>query len=136
MPSPKHNPKQVEFIEQRKKTDCGVACLAMLTGHLYNELIGLFPRLKRTKGGLYPDDLFEIFDDLGYSYYEVKKLPKRGTALVAIEWKNIDSLGHYVVWDSRRKQFLDPLHGVVGLKDMFEHAKIEYIWKINKTEEI
>lgn len=130
----KHSPKQIEFIEQRKKTDCGVACLAMLTYKLYNEIIGLFPKLKRTKNGLFPDDMFEVLDDLGFHYVEISKLPKRGVALVAIEWKNLNSLGHYVVWDGTRGQFLDPLHGIINKKEMLKEGRIDYIWRISKLK--
>lgn len=131
---PKNNPKQIEFVEQKKKTDCGVACIAMLIGRLYSEVVALYPKLKRTKGGLYPEDIFEVLEDLDYEYYEVKKLPKRGVALVALEWKNVESQGHYVVWDSKRNQFLDPLHGFVNKSDMAQVAEMEYIWKIKKSK--
>lgn len=129
---PKHNPKQVEFVEQQKKTDCGIACVAMLTNRLYSEIIGIFPELKRRRGGLYPDDIFEVLDELGYSYREMKRLPRRGPALVAIEWKDPSLSGHYIVWDSKRRKFLDPLNGVMGKREMLKYAKIEYIWRINK----
>ena len=132
---PKHRPKQIEFIEQRKKNDCGVACVAMLVGHLYSEIIVLFPKLKRTKGGLFPDELFEIFEDLNFSYKENNVLPKKGRALVAISWNDKTLSGHYVVWDSVRKQFLDPTHGVINKRELLNLAKIDYIWRITKIKE-
>jgi hypothetical protein len=84
-------------LNKEKNTDCGVACLAMLVIRLYNEIITLYPRLKRTHSGLFPDDIFEVLVDLNYEYYETKTLSKKGVALIAIEWKNVVSQGHYVV---------------------------------------
>ena len=128
---PSHGPKGVEFVEQRGKTDCGIACIAMLSRRLYSEIVSLFPYLK-AKDGLYPDDVLEALEDLGYNYKEVNNLPKRGSALVAIEWKEPKVSGHYVVWDSKRKQFLDPLHGVIKKKEMLKFAKIEHTWRITR----
>lgn len=130
---PSHSPQGLEFIEQRGKTDCGVACIAMLSKRLYSEIISLFPHLK-VKDGLYPDDVLEALEDLGYNYQEVSSLPKRGSALVAIEWKEKKISGHYVVWDSKRKQFLDPLHGVVKKREMLKFAQIEHTWRITRSQ--
>ena len=130
---PSHAPKSLEFIGQVGKTDCGVACIAMLSKRLYGEIISLFPHLK-VKGGLYPDDVLEALEDLGYNYQEVSKLPNRGTALIAIEWKEPKISPHYVVWDSKRKQFLDPLHGVINKREMLKFAEIEYTWRITRSK--
>ena len=134
MQFPSHRPRQIEFIQQRTKSDCGVACIAMLAGLLYESAHGL---IGRPKGGLYPDDVFETLEDLGFECHEVYKLPKRGAALVAIHWKEKDTLsGHFVVWDSRRKQFLDPLHGVIGQRDMLRFAGLEHIWAVTKEKNV
>lgn len=130
---PSHTPKCIEFIEQRGKTDCGIACIAMLSRRLYSEIISLFPYLKK-KGGLYPDDVLEALEDMGYNCRETDNLPKRGSALVALEWKDPKIAGHYVVWDSKRKQFFDPLHGVINKKEMLKFAKIEYTWRITRSQ--
>ena len=124
---PTHNPKHVEYIQQRTKTDCGVACLAMLTDNLYSTIKEIVGKTR----GLYPDDVLEYLEDFGYEYVEVKKLPK-GIALVALQWKEPGLSGHYVVWDSKRKQFLDPINGVIDKSEMLKFAKIDYIWKISK----
>ncbi len=130
MKYPSHNPKQVEYIQQRTKTDCGIACLAMLTDNLYStikEIIG-----KNKRGGMYPDDVLEYLEDLGYEYLEVKNLLKAKVALVALQWKAPGLSGHYIVWDGKRKQFLDPINGVIDKKEMLKFAKIDYIWEIIK----
>jgi len=128
----KHQPKQIEFVEQRHKTDCGVACLAMLCGYMYEEMSSIISSLdKRKKGGMYPEDVLEILEVLGHYQLECKNLPKRGNALVAIQWKDPKLSGHYVVWNSKRKQFLDPIHGIVSKRDLLKIAFIENIWKIS-----
>jgi ABC-type bacteriocin/lantibiotic exporter with double-glycine peptidase domain len=123
----------MEFIEQRTKTDCGVACVAMLSNHLYMEIIGLFPGLKRNKKGLTPGSLLDVLEDLQYTYQEIKTLPNFGRALVAIRWKNKDFSGHFVTWDGKRKQFLDPLHGAINKKEFLKKVIIDNIWKIYRS---
>lgn len=128
---PLHGPKQIEFIQQRNKKDCGVACAAMLAGKLYFDMAAIFDGLgKSIKRAMYPDDLFEALEELGFDYQEINSLPDKGRALVAIRWKDESLEGHYVVWDSKRKQFLDPLHGVMGKKQLLKYATIDYVWKI------
>jgi len=130
---PSHRPKQIEFIEQRKKTDCGIACAAMLANKLYGEVVAVIRALKiSTSKGMYLNHMFELLDEFGYDCKEVKNLPKNGKALVTIQWKEENMTGHYVVWDSKRKQFLDPLHGVVNKKEMMKYAIIESIWRVIK----
>jgi ABC-type bacteriocin/lantibiotic exporter with double-glycine peptidase domain len=128
---PTHNPKQIEFVEQRRKTDCGIACVAMLTYSMYNKALGLFEAIgKSIRGGLYPEDVIEVLEIYGYSVKQAEKLPKRGVALVTISWKKKDLPGHFVVWDSKRKQFLDPTFGLVNKKELLNCAKIDDIWII------
>jgi ABC-type bacteriocin/lantibiotic exporter with double-glycine peptidase domain len=129
---PSHRPRQIEFVEQRRKTDCGIACIAMLTKHLYNEVIEQFPELKRSRGGLYPHVVVDILDSFGYDCNETYKLPQKGSALVAVQWKQPNLSGHYVVWDSKRRQFLDPQHGIINQREMLKLAEVELIWRINK----
>jgi len=107
-----------------------VACAAMLADRMYKEIEAIFHILEKSTRSIYPDDVFEVLDEIGYDYDEVAHLPKRGRALVAIEWKNEGFTGHYVVWDSSRGQFLDPLHGVMGKREMLKYASIDYIWRI------
>jgi len=125
----------MEFIQQRRKSDCGIACVAMLSDKMYGDVAALFKAMKKTtRGGLYPDDVLEVLEELGCDYSELKDLPKRGKALVAVQWKDESLSGHYIVWDSKRKQFLDPLHGVINKRDMLKLVEIEEIWKIRKEK--
>lgn len=127
MAFPSHRPQQIEFIQQRNRSDCGTACVAMLAGLMYDTVRSL---MRRSRGGSYPDDVLEVLEDLGFEWREVSSLPGRGGALVALQWRDEQYGGHYVVWDSRRKQFLDPLHGVVGKRDMMKHAAVDHIWTV------
>jgi ABC-type bacteriocin/lantibiotic exporter with double-glycine peptidase domain len=129
---PTHRPKQVEYIEQKRRTDCGIACVAMITRHLYDDIVSIFPELSRSKGGLYPDDVLEVIEELDYNYNETDSLPNIGVALVAIQWKAPKLPGHYVVWDSKRKQFLDPINGIINKREMLRFADMESIWRITK----
>lgn len=125
-----HSPKQIEFIQQRKKSDCGIACVAMLVRRLYEDIVTLFPELVR-RTGLHLDEITDVLDAFGYCCVESKSLP-RGVALIAIQWKNKRLSGHYVVWDGKRNQFLDPLHGIISKKNMLKVAKMEVILKVTK----
>lgn len=130
---PSHKPKQLEFIEQRGKSDCGIACAAMLANKLYGEVVAMIRALQiNASRGLCLDEMFELLEEFGYYCKETDKVPKRGRALLTIQWKKEELSGHYIVWDAKRKQFLDPLHGVVGKRDMLKHAEIETIWKVTK----
>lgn len=130
---PQHKPKQVEFIEQRHKSDCGIACVAMLCGLMYDDVASLYYSFKKTtRGGIYPEDIFELLELVNCDCKEVEVLPAKGLALVAIQWKEPNTSGHYIVWDSKRGQFLDPLHGVVNKREMLKLADMEEIWKIKR----
>lgn len=130
---PSHKPRQMEFIEQRKKSDCGVACAAMLGDRLYNDIVAVIQALGiNASRGISLDQMFELLEELGCSCKEIKELPTKGRSLITIQWKKEDLSGHYVVWDGKRKQFLDPLHGLVNKREMLRFAKIESIWKVTK----
>lgn len=130
---PKHKPKQIEFIQQRHKSDCGIACVAMLTGQLYDIIESLFRSVFRnsTKGGIYPEEMSDMFECFGFSFKPTKVVPKNEKALVGIQWKKSYS-GHYIVWDPKRKQFLDPICGVFTYNDLIKYATIQEMWIIKK----
>lgn len=130
---PSHKPKQVEFIEQRKKSDCGIACAAMLSDRLYGYVFAFSQALGiSVYKGMCLNQIFELLEELGCNYREAKALPSAGRALVAIQWKEDGFSGHYIVWDGKRKQFLDPLYGVINKKEMLKLAEIDSIWRIIK----
>jgi hypothetical protein len=122
---PPHNPQRIEFIQQKSRRGCGIACFAMLVGLMYDDAKTYFDRVS---DGMYPDDLLEALDVAGIETCEVRRLPRKRAALVALQWKDSDLTGHYVVWDPARRQFLDPLHGVVDRQDLLDCAEIEHIW--------
>ena len=134
MDFPSHKPKRMEFIEQRKKSDCGVACAAMLCDRLYGEVIAVAQALGiNIKRGMFPEEMFELIEEFGKYCARIDKIPNIGRALIAIRWKQKTLSEHYVVWDAKRKQFLDPLHGVYGKREFFKFAEIDSIWKITKN---
>jgi len=129
---PKHNPRQLEFVEQRRRTDCGVACMGMLAGYMYEDMASIVLSLGKTiKGGMYPEDVLEVLEALGHYCVECKKLPSKGHALVALQWKDEGLSGHYVIWDNKRKQFLDPINGLIEKKELLKVAIIERIFKVS-----
>lgn len=125
---PSHSPRCIEFIQQKSRRGCGIACFAMLVGLMYDEAKRHF---RRVGDGMYPDDLLEALENEGIEAFEVQCLPRKRAALVALQWKNKDLTGHYVIWDAARRQFLDPLYGVVDRKDLLACAEIEHIWAVN-----
>lgn len=133
MKIPSHKPKQLEFIEQRKKADCGIACAAMLCDRLYGDVIAISQALGiKHKKGICLDEMFEIFEEFDRDYNEIFELPTKGRALLAVQWKEQDLSGHYIVWDSKRKQFLDPLYGIISKREMLKLIHIDSIWRITK----
>ncbi len=92
----------------------------------------LFDHLDHANG-LYPDDVLEVLEDLGVGCQGVAALPKRRPALVAVGWLSEGFCGHYMVWDPTRGQFLDPLHGLVGRRDLSKFCAIEHIWATGKA---
>lgn len=106
----------------------------MLSGLLYEEAFSLFSKTKYRKKGLFPDDVLEIFDDLGIRYNNIKKLSTKQPTLVAIQWNDSSLSGHYIVWDPKREQFLDPLHGLIDYDNMMKLCHIDDIWEINSLD--
>jgi len=100
----------------------------MLAGLLYEDSLPFFKDMDHSCG-LYPDDVLEILEGLGLPSREIRTLSRRQPALVAVEWRDMPG-GHYLVWDPRRKQFLDPLYGLLPRKDVLAHCRIEHIWSV------
>lgn len=103
----------------------------MLAGLLYDDALPFFAKIDHSNG-LFPDDVLEMLEDLGISCRTVRGLPRRQPALVAVAWLDREFGGHYVVWDPERGQFLDPLHGLVGRREMMRLCKVEHIWSTSK----
>ena len=127
----KHSPKGLELIQQRQKSDCGVACLAMLSGLLYEDAREI---LEYKRGGLYPCELLEALEDMGFDCVESKRIPKANSALVALSWEN--GKGHFGVWDHRRSKFLDPVYGVIKKQDLLDCVEIDHIWIIKRWRKL
>lgn len=103
----------------------------MLAGLLYDDTLPFFNEFDHS-GGLFPDDVLEVLDDLGVSCRSMSRLPKRQPALVAVTWHDETFGGHYIVWDPERGQFIDPLHGLIGRRELLRTCKIEHIWSTGR----
>lgn len=103
----------------------------MLCNKLYDDVKPFFGKIS---GGIYPDDVLEVIQNMGFGWKEFKRLPRKGKALVALKWKEEGLSGHYIVWDCERKQFLDPKHGLIDKEEMMKLCNIDYIWKIEERK--
>lgn len=104
-------------IEQREENDCGVACVATLTGATYDEARRIiYPngRSKLTKTA----DLHAALKKLGRKPLTETRQPFHGKtlrdldtdALVFVEMANGNDSKHWVVWDAKAKKVRDPYH--------------------------
>jgi hypothetical protein len=110
----------------------------MLTRQLYETVEELFKSgdRKTSRGGLFPEEMSELLCAFGFRCAPARKLPKRGQALVGIQWLEEGLSGHFIVWDAKRQQFLDPLHGVFDKEELDKCALIEEIWNVTRSEEL
>jgi len=133
---PKHNPNQIELVEQRKKTDCGIACVAMLTYNTYYYILGFTRCLGiNIKKGLFPEQMFLILEELNFECISTDKISIRKPSLIALSWKDKNcNNGHYVIFDVQRNKILDPLFGIYNLKELKKCAEIEFIWGVRKLK--
>ena len=67
-----------------------------------------------------------------FPYDEIKEVPKgvNGPDLIQVVKNDRGKVCGTIVWESKRKQFLDPIFGVINKDDMLCCAEIEDIWKI------
>jgi ABC-type bacteriocin/lantibiotic exporter with double-glycine peptidase domain len=105
----------MKTIKQKEENDCGVACVAMLTGTSYDEArAAIYPkgRSKLTK----TKDLHSALVKLGRKPLSVRRQPFASKtlrdldtdALVFVEMDDGDDSKHWVVWDAKAKKLRDP----------------------------
>ena len=125
MSLPRHRPKRIEWVQQRLSTDCGIACVAMLTKSLYEAIFDTFQMLGVSiNSGVFSDEVINVLEFCGYEVDEVFNLIRR-PALVGVTWKD-DGGGHFVVWDGYK--VLDPKFGIYSKTDLKKHASVDEIW--------
>jgi hypothetical protein len=104
----------VRRLKQKTKTDCGVACVAMLAGVSWAKARdALFDKAARTFW-TQKDDMINALGHLGVTVSKrlvVCKHPDR-LQVDALLRTNILANGnwHWAVWDAKRKKILDPYY--------------------------
>lgn len=108
---------EIQFVKQKHQHGCGIACIAMVTGKPYDEIINDFLNDFHTEG-MTAQSLMDYLGDLGFSIV-FKRLshwnnkdfardemlrPFAPVHILAIKRK-ADSLGHFVVMDETGKLF-------------------------------
>jgi len=117
----------IQYVPQRFEYDCGIACVAMLSGASYEDVVKAAKKCKvryKRKGGLYSDEVICVLE-----YFNILSEPdnviSNKLALVGIAWK--DGAGfHFVVWDG--KKILDPLFNIYSKTILFKYAIVEEVW--------
>ena len=106
----------METIRQRDGKDCGVACVAMLTGTGYEQVRHIiYPSGKSRL--TYTRDLYAALRELGREPLTKTRLPFRANnsanlekdALIFVKMgKKGQGNGHWVVWDASASKVRDP----------------------------
>lgn len=107
----------MKTIKQQEENDCGVACVAMLTGSSYDEARAVvYPkgRSKLTK----TKDLSKALLKLGRKPLSNRRQPFGSKtprdldtdALVFVEMDDGNDSKHWIVWDAKAKKLRDPYH--------------------------
>ena len=104
-------------VYQRRRNDCGVACVAMLTGKTYQQAeMAIFP--DPDPGYAEKRDVVAALRLLGRRPVSeftsaFGRAPRsfrlRFDALVKCNYRAGTGAWHWVVWDARRQRFRDPL---------------------------
>ena len=108
---------KMKTIKQKEENDCGVACVAMLTGKTYEEArADIYPsgRSKLTK----TKDLSKALVKLGRKPLSDRRQPFGSKtprdldtdALVFVEMDDGNDSKHWVVWDAKAKKLRDPYY--------------------------
>lgn len=105
----------MEMIRQRYKSDCGVACAAMLAGVTYEEASAAFAPLGKRRGCTNETTMYLALRELGVK----GKLPMASgkpngqNALLKCNRTEHRRAGvkrwHWCVWDAAEQRILDPL---------------------------
>lgn len=105
----------MERIRQRKSGDCGVCCLAMLTGKDYAEAWqACAPFLDCAEGNISFEKLPDLFDRLNIAVSSNDRLeteavlPSLGCLCEIYYFRKDRKCWHYIVWDAQNKVFIDP----------------------------
>lgn len=112
----------IRLVKQRKKNDCGIACVAMLTNRIYKDVVATCGLADREDLPAHDRDLRRWFKLLGHAmgpeqratdWNEVSELDESVLVAVNLTTRDEESSWHWVVVDpsgSAPKMF-DPLKG-------------------------
>ena len=107
----------IKALRQRKSTDCGIACVAMLANCFYSDAKRtLFPNGPGKNGYVTTKDQMRMAL-LQLGVITSRRLVRCGRdisltrdALLATNYRSSDDEWHWAVWDSKRKKILDPYY--------------------------
>jgi ABC-type bacteriocin/lantibiotic exporter with double-glycine peptidase domain len=104
----------MKLVRQKTKTDCGVACFAMLADISYAQARrALFGEKHKGPGYTYKDQMRNALKAFGVVLSERLTRcprPERLTQDALIRTNELSNgMWHWVVWDARRAKILDPL---------------------------
>ena len=111
---PLHAKNEMELIKQKEFGGCGVACLAMVTGKKYDQILSeiddIFGRNLQNDGLSDAEIVSYLSEQPGFkSVRSTTTRPDWRPAILTVPSLNYIGLLHYIVWDGER--YLDPAIG-------------------------
>ena len=106
----------MRLVQQVKKGECGLACIAMVLGISLEEADKIAQRVLGTAGGCWGEyglmdrEMVRILKDQGLADAKASlDWPSFETsAILTVPSLNYSGLLHYIVWDAEAQQYLDP----------------------------
>jgi hypothetical protein len=110
----------MELVHQRRKGECGLACLAMVAGCTIEESAelfkDLFPEIDPGEVGVTDEEMVVVMRRLAMpNVRRSVDRPDWRSAILTVPSLNHLGLLHYVVWDGER--YLDPSPGPLRYPD-------------------
>jgi len=127
----------MKHIQQRRKLDCGVACMAMLCKCEYEDVMGYFKQDFAVED-MDKEDLERAMDRHGWEMNVSEEFDPSQESIVIVPSLNNKGQEHAVCWSSG--EVFDPLKGVYGKEwyttDTFLKAQKVYQFKAFKKNVI
>lgn len=101
-------PPEVIQVNQRTPSDCMVACLQMVTGHQYENLVSLIEHYN-DRVPCTPQTSVKILRSLGFNHARrVLDFFISDVVILSVPSLNLEGKTHAVVWDGRIQKLFDP----------------------------
>lgn len=118
----------MEYIRQRTRGDCGVACIAMLVGVSYETAWDVSkPYMNHPDGNIPFEVLCPVFHALGFKTAVLPFHPDNApdNSLCEVRY-TVDGheVWHYVVWDAVARRFCDPQRIAVEIFEVTRFLKV------------